>query len=73
MEGFVTFEIAKKLKEKRFNEECFGWYYPAEVCNFDYKTTIVVNSSEYRGSNYLDMLISHMMKNILMLLPSLKC
>lgn len=26
MEDFVTFEIAKKLKEKGFREECFGYY-----------------------------------------------
>ena len=37
---FVNFSIAKKLKEKGFDKECFGWYYPAEVCGFDYKTTI---------------------------------
>lgn len=37
----------------------FGWYYPSEVCGFDYKTTIVFNNSEYRGSNYKDMLVSH--------------
>jgi hypothetical protein len=59
MEDFVTFEIAKKLKEKGFNEKCFGWYYSSEVCGFDYKTTIVFNSSDYRGSNYKDMLVSH--------------
>lgn len=55
----VTFEIAKKLKEKGFNKECLGWYYPSEVCGFDYKTIIVFNSSAYRGSNYKDMLVSH--------------
>lgn len=58
-EVFVTYELAKKLKEKGFDEECFGWYYPSEVCGFDYKTTIVFNSSEYRGSNYKDMLVLH--------------
>lgn len=26
MEDFVTFEIAKKLKEKGFREGCFGYY-----------------------------------------------
>lgn len=26
MEDFVSFEIAKKLKEKGFREECFGYY-----------------------------------------------
>ena len=58
-EDFVSFEIAQKLKEKGFDKPCFGWYYPAEVCGFDYKTTIVFNTSEYRGCNYKDMLISH--------------
>lgn len=59
MEDFVSFEIAKKLKEKGFKESCFGWYYPSEVCGFDYKTIIVFNNSAYRGSNYKDMLVSH--------------
>lgn len=58
-EDFVSFNIAKKLKEKGFNKPCFGWYYPSEVCGFDYKTTIVFNNSAYRGSNYKDMLVSH--------------
>lgn len=59
MEDFVPFEIAKKLKEKGFREPCLGWYYPFEVCGFDYKTSIVFNNSAYRGSNYKDMLVSH--------------
>ena len=58
-EDFLPFELSVKLKEKGFDEECFGWYYPSEVCGFDYKTTIVFNSSEYRGSNYKDMLVLH--------------
>lgn len=58
-EDFVPFELAVKLKDKGFNEPCLGWYYPAEVCGFDYKTTIVFNNSAYRGSNYKDMLVSH--------------
>ena len=56
---FVDFSLAVKLKEKGFNKECLGWYYPSEACGFDYKTTIVFNSSAYRGSNYKDMLVSH--------------
>lgn len=56
---FSPFELAVKLKEKGFMEPCFGWYYPAEVCGFDYKTMIVFNNSAYRGSNYKDMLVSH--------------
>lgn len=59
MEDFVPFELAKKLKEKGFNKPCYGWYYPSEVCGFDYKTIIVFNHSDYRGSNYKDMLVSH--------------
>lgn len=59
MEDFVTFELAVKLKEKGFREPCLGWYYPFEVCGFDYKTSIVFNNSAYRGSNYKDMLVSH--------------
>lgn len=59
MEDFVPFEIAKKLKDKGFREPCLGWYYPFEVCGFDYKTSIVFNNSAYRGSNYKDMLVSH--------------
>ena len=58
-EDFTPFEVAVKLKEKGFDEPCFGWYYPSEVCGFDYKTTIVFNNSAYRGSNYKDMLVSH--------------
>lgn len=58
-EDFVSFELAKKLKEKGFNNPCFGWYYTSEVCGFDYKTLIVFNHSDYRGSNYKDMLVSH--------------
>lgn len=61
--NFVNFSIAKKLKEKGFDKECFGWYYPAEVCGCDYKTTIVFNNSAYRGSNYKDMLVSHTNEN----------
>lgn len=33
MEDFVTFEIAKKLREKGFREECFA-HYP--ICGEDY-------------------------------------
>lgn len=58
-EYFIPYELAVKLKGKGFDKPCFGWYYPAEVCGFDYKTTIVFNTSEYRGCNYKDMLISH--------------
>ncbi len=29
-EDYVSFEVAKLLKEKRFNEECFALYNPSE-------------------------------------------
>lgn len=32
MEDFVTFEIAKKLKEKGFNDECHAYYEPLKHC-----------------------------------------
>ena len=56
---FVTFEIAKKLKEKGFREPCFGWYRPREVCVYDYQTFIDLNQSDCRGDLYDDLLISH--------------
>ena len=59
MEDFVTFEIAKKLKEKGFKEKCFGWYYPSEVCGYDHQTLIVHNRSECIWDRYEDLLISH--------------
>jgi len=33
-EQFVTKEIATSLKELGFDEECFGYFYPDEVCLF---------------------------------------
>ena len=35
MEDFVTFEIAKKLKEKGFKEECFARYYCSDKTYFE--------------------------------------
>ena len=32
MEDFVTFECAKKLKEKGFNNECHAYYEPIKHC-----------------------------------------
>lgn len=72
MEDFVNFSIAKKLKENGFREPCLGWYYPFEVCGFDYKTSIVFNNSAYRGSNYKDMLVSHKDEKYIDALPSPK-
>jgi hypothetical protein len=35
MEDLVTFEIAKKLKEKGFREECFARYYCSDKAYFE--------------------------------------
>lgn len=35
MEDFVTFGIAKKLKEKEFREECFARYYCSDKTYFE--------------------------------------
>lgn len=43
---FVPFELAVKLRGKGFMEPCFGWYYPAEVCGFDYKGMLVSHKDE---------------------------
>lgn len=32
MEDFVSFELAKKLKEKGFNDECHAYYEPLKHC-----------------------------------------
>lgn len=55
---FVNFDIAKKLKDKGFNEPCFGWYYATPTCQFDHKENIVFNHSELRGVTYDDLLLS---------------
>ena len=34
-EDYVSFETAKLLKEKGFNEECLMWYYGKDIINFD--------------------------------------
>ena len=59
MEDFVTFEIAKKLKEKGFREPCFGWYHPSGVCVYGYLTLLIANQSDCRGCDYDDLLESH--------------
>lgn len=38
MEDFVTFETAKKLKEKGFNEVCYNHYEPLKHCLNKIKT-----------------------------------
>ena len=35
MEDFISFEIAKKLKEKGFREECFARYYCSDKAYFE--------------------------------------
>lgn len=35
MEDFVTFDIAKKLKDKGFKEECFARYYCSDKIYFE--------------------------------------
>ena len=61
MEDFVNFEIAKKLKEKGFKEECFAYYTSEytlynnmvvlcddkylEVAEIDYNESLISNNS----------------------------
>lgn len=40
MEDFVTFEIAKKLKEKGFQEKCIGYYDYSEEFHYNYESAI---------------------------------
>ena len=40
MEDFVTFEIAKKLKEKGFKNNCIGYYDYAGEFHYNYKSAI---------------------------------
>lgn len=51
MEDFVTFEIAKKLKEKGFRELCLAYY-----TNDD---TLYYNYSHKAGACYKDCYLSH--------------
>ena len=48
---FVTFEIAKKLKEKEYKESCLAYY-----TNDD---TLYYNYSHKAGANYIDCYLSH--------------
>lgn len=59
MEEFITFEIAKKLKEKGFREECLAYYTTddkyLQVIDIDYKEFLVShNSIKYPNNNYVD-------------------
>lgn len=51
MEDFVTFEIAKKLKEKGFNECCLGYYTNDNNLYFNY--------THKASSKYTDCYLSH--------------
>lgn len=62
MEDFVPFEIAKKLKEKGFREECFARYYCSDEAYFERNSynpdTVSVfycyNNDEDLGRFYID-------------------
>jgi hypothetical protein len=59
MEDFVTFEIAKKLKEKGFNEECLA-YYTTEYTL--YNNVITLTDDKYlcvSDIDYEESLVSH--------------
>ena len=49
MEDFVTFEIAKKLKEKGFDEACYNYYEPLKHCLSELKTQFTNKEGEYYG------------------------
>ena len=51
MEDFVTFEIAKKLREKGFREECIAYYHT--------DGELLYNRDQYRGGNYKSLLRSY--------------
>lgn len=49
MEDFITFEIAKKLKEKRFREKVNAYYGKHENI-FDVHPALDMNDADYRAS-----------------------
>ena len=49
---FVTFDIAKKLKEKGFKEKCYAYYFPANH-------ELVYNTNQFRGGILYDCLRSY--------------
>lgn len=51
MEDFVTFDIAKKLKEKGFIEECIAYYHT--------DGELLYNRDQYRGGDYKSLLRSY--------------
>lgn len=51
MEDFVPFELAVKLKENGFREECIAYYHT--------DGELIYNSVRYRGGNYKSLLNSY--------------
>ena len=49
MEDFVNFELAKKLKEKGFDEACYNYYEPLKHCLSKLKTQFTNKEGEYYG------------------------
>ena len=49
---FVTFDIAKKLKEKGFKEKCYAYYFPKG-------SELIFNHTPFRGSIIKDCLYSN--------------
>ena len=49
---FVTFEIAKKLKEKGFKEKCFAYYQPRSA-------ELIFNHAPFRGGIVEDCMYSY--------------
>ena len=49
MEDFVPFELAKKLKEKGFNEVCYNYYEPLKHCLNQIKTPWTNKEGESYG------------------------
>lgn len=51
MEDFVSFDLAKKLKEKGFREECIAYYHT--------DGELLYNIDQYRGGDYKSLLRSY--------------
>ena len=51
MEDFVSFDLAKKLKEKGFRKKCYAYYRPHD-------TTLSHNHNPYRGGIFEDCVYS---------------
>ena len=51
MEDFVPFDLAKKLREKGFREECIAYYHT--------DGELLYNRDQYRGGNYKSLLRSY--------------